>query len=246
MGGYIMQLQNFSVNDGEGIRTNIFLAGCPLRCAWCANPEGQTCRNPMTRWMETEDLVREILHQAVFFRISGGGVTFTGGEAAMQPDFLAELTDRLYDEGISLAIETCGFFGFDRLAPTLRKMDQIFYDFKHIAPEVHKRHTGRDNRLILANLPRAAALGVPLTVRIPVVPGFNGDDGTLASMFRWLRTHVPGAALELLPFHRFGEEKYRQLGMPLPSETFTVPDRAQMDRWSAMAETEGLTLVSYR
>ena len=244
MGGYIMQTQNFSVNDGEGIRTTIFLAGCPLRCAWCANPEGQTCQNPMTRWAETGDVVREVLHQAVFYRFSGGGVTFSGGEATMQPDFLAELTNRLYDEGISLAIETCGAFDFDRLAPTLSKMDLIFYDFKHPDPEVHKAYTGMDNRLILENLPRTAALGPPLVVRIPVVPGFNGDDGTLQEMFRWLRENVPAASLELLPCHRFGEEKYRQLGRDLPG--FPVPAPEDMARWQAMAEAAGLTVVSYR
>ena len=73
MGGYIMQLQNFSVNDGEGIRTTVFLAGCPLRCAWCSNPEGQTMQNPMTRWAETEEILQEIRRQAIFYRHSGGG-----------------------------------------------------------------------------------------------------------------------------------------------------------------------------
>ena len=244
MGGYIMQTQNFSVNDGEGIRTTVFLAGCPLRCAWCSNPEGQDCHHPMTRRVEAEELVREIRHQAVFYRFSGGGVTFSGGEAAMQPDFLAELADRLYDDGVSLAIETCGVFDFHRLAPVLRKMDLIFYDFKHIDPETHREYTGRDNRLVLENLPRTAALGVPLVVRIPVVPGFNADDGTLSAMFRWLRDHVPAAALELLPCHSFGEEKYRQLGRKVPN--FPAPDPADMDRWRAMAEKTGLTVVSYR
>lgn len=241
-----MQTQHFSVNDGEGIRTTIFLAGCPLRCAWCANPEGQALRGPMTRWAETGELVREVRRQAVFYRFSGGGVTFSGGEATVQADFLRELTDAFYDEGFSLAIETCGAFDFDRLAPTLEKMDQIFYDFKHIDPERHRQFTGLDNRRILENLPRAAALPGELVVRIPVVPGFNGDDGALGAMFRWLADRLPGTALELLPYHRFGEEKYRQLGRPLPPETFTVPDPAAMDRWRTMAAAEGLRVVSYR
>ena len=246
LGGYIMQTQNFSVNDGEGIRTTIFLAGCPLRCAWCSNPEGQSCPNPMTRWAETDDLVREIWHQAVFYRFSGGGVTFSGGEATMQTGFLRELTDRFYDDGLSLVIETCGVFDFRRTAPILHKMDQIFYDFKHIDPELHRQYTGLDNRLILENLPRVAGLGIPLVVRIPVVPGFNGDDQTLVAMFRWLKDNVPSAALELLPYHKFGEEKYRQLGRDIPPNAFTVPEPASMDRWRAMAEETGLTVVSYR
>ena len=241
-----MQVQDLSVNDGEGIRTTIFLAGCPLRCAWCANPEGQTLQNPMTRRAGAEELLEHVRHQAVFYRFSGGGVTFSGGEATVQADFLKELTDLFYDEGFRLAIETCGVFDFDRLAPTLKKMDQIFYDFKHIDPERHRALTGLDNRRILENLPKAAALGPELIVRIPVVPGFNGDDDTLTAMFRWLREHVHAAKLELLPYHRLGEEKYRQLCRPLPPERFTVPSPEEMARWRQMAADTGLTIVSYR
>lgn len=246
LGGYIIQSQNFSVNDGEGIRTTIFLAGCPLRCAWCANPEGQSFQNSMTRWVETEELLDELWRQVIFYRFSGGGVTFSGGEPTAQPDFLRELTDRLYDEGISLAMETCGVFDFGRVAPILEKLDLIFYDFKHLDPALHRQYTGLDNRLILENLPRVASLGLPLVVRIPVIPGFNGDDDTLASMFRWLGERVPGGKLELLPYHRLGEDKYRRLGMPLPPETFTLPAPSDMARWNALARDAGLTVVSYR
>ncbi len=83
MGGYIMQIQNYSVNDGEGIRTTIFLAGCPLRCMWCANPEGQTLRNPMTRYVSTAEILAVVRRQMIFYRKSGGGVTFSGGEATV-------------------------------------------------------------------------------------------------------------------------------------------------------------------
>ena len=171
MGGYITQIQHCSVNDGEGIRTLIFLAGCPLRCAWCANPEGQTRENPMTRWMETEEVLQAVRRQAIFYRFSGGGVTFSGGEATAQGEFFQELTQRLYDEGYDLALETCGVFDFDRMAPTLGKMNQIFMDLKHPDPMSHRRFTGLDNRLVLENLRRTAQLGPPLVVRIPVIFG---------------------------------------------------------------------------
>ena len=246
MGGYIMQVQNFSVNDGEGIRTTIFLAGCPLRCAWCANPEGQSCHNPMTRWVETRELVEEVTRQAVFYRFSGGGITFSGGEATAQPGFLRELTEIFYDEGYDLALETCGYFPFDRLAPTLQKMNLIFMDLKHIDPVQHRRYTGADNALILENLQKTAALGVPLVVRVPVILGVNGDDETMGQIFHFLRERVPGASLELLPYHRLGEEKYRQLGLPLPDRSFGIPTQEQMDRWRTAAAELGLKVVSYR
>jgi pyruvate formate lyase activating enzyme len=246
MGGYILQIQNFSVNDGGGIRTTVFLAGCPLRCAWCANPEGQTQNNPMVRWAETEEIVREVRKQSAFFRFSGGGVTFSGGEATAQPAFLQELADRFYDDGCDLAVETCGQFDFDALEPTLRKMNLIFMDLKHIDPEAHRRFTGADNRLILENIRKTAALGIEMVVRIPIILGVNGDDDTMAEIFRFLRENAPSAAVELLPYHRYGEEKYRQLGLPVPDPSFGIPTGEQLEHWRALACGIGLRVVSYR
>ena len=246
MGGYIMQLQNYSVNDGEGIRTVIFLAGCPLRCAWCANPEGQTLRNPMTHWMETGEILRQIQRQEPFYRASGGGVTFSGGEATAQPEFLTELADALYDEGYSLAIETCGQFDFDRIAPVLRKMDHIFMDLKLMDPQRHKTFTGVDNRLILENLARTAALGIPMTVRIPTILGVNGCDADFSDAYGFLAGHCPGVTVELLPYHRYGEGKYRQLGLTPPGDAFQIPSGEQLEHWQQMARDAGLTVVSYR
>ena len=245
MGGYIMQMQNFSVNDGGGIRTIVFLAGCPLRCAWCANPEGQTLQNPMTHWAETEEIIREVNRQSIFYRFSGGGVTFSGGEATAQPEFLRDLTDRFYDAGYDLAIETCGHFDFEALAPTLKKMNLIFMDLKHLDAERHRHFTGTDNGLILENIRKTAELGVPMVVRVPTILGVNGSDGDMSAMFRFLRENAPDAGLELLPYHRYGEEKYRQLGLPLPDAGFDVPTEAQLEHWRAMARDEGLQIVSY-
>lgn len=245
-GGYITQLQHFSVNDGEGIRTLIFLAGCPLRCAWCANPEGQTSRNPMTRWAETEEILGEIRRQAIFYRFSGGGVTFSGGEATAQPMFFQELTDALYDEGYDLALETCGVFDFPRLAPTLAKLNQIFLDLKHPDPVRHRQLTGLDNGLILENMAHLDGLGPALVVRIPVISGVNGDEETMEAAFRLIRARAPHASLELLPYHRFGEEKYRQLGKPLPDPAFGIPTREQLAHWEERAAAMGIPVVSYR
>ena len=247
MGGYLMQLQNFSVNDGEGIRTIVFMAGCPLRCAWCANPEGQTCRNAMTHYAATEDVLREIRRQSVFYRYSGGGVTFSGGEATAQPAFLRELVDALYDDGYNLALETCGQFDFDQLAPTLQKMDLIFMDLKQIDSEKHKQFTGVDNRLILQNLQRTAALGVPLVVRIPAILGVNDSEQDMRGAFEFIHTNCPGAALELLPYHRYGEPKYAQLGLAKPSASFATPTAEQLAVWRKMAENEyQIKVVSYQ
>ena len=246
MGGYIMQLQHFSVNDGEGIRTIVFMAGCPLRCAWCSNPEGQTLRNPMTHWVETEEILRELRHQAIFYRQSGGGVTFSGGEATAQPEFLQEMVDTLYDEGFSLAIETCGLFDFDRLAPLLQKMDTIFMDLKVIDPARHKAFTGVDNQVILENIVKTDRLGVPMVVRIPAILGVNDDPASMEGAFSFFRDNQLRASLEFLPYHRYGEGKYKELNLPLPDPAFGTPSQEQIDQWSRQAASYGITTVSYR
>lgn len=246
MGGYIMQLQHFSVNDGEGIRTIVFMAGCPLRCAWCANPEGQEMRNAMTHWEETEDILAELRHQAIFFRHSGGGVTFSGGEATAQPAFLKEMVDALYDEGFSLAIETCGYFDYEMIVPVLRKMDTIFIDIKHPDPAAHVRFTGVDNALILKNICRASDEGLPLVVRIPTILGVNADDATMTQVFDFFEAEAIRAKLEFLPYHRYGEAKYEQLGLALPDPRFATPSQAQLDHWATMAAARGIDVVSYK
>ncbi|MEE3362300.1 MAG: glycyl-radical enzyme activating protein [Anaerovoracaceae bacterium] len=241
-----MQLQNFSVNDGEGIRTNIFLAGCPLRCAWCANPEGQTPENPMTRYAETDEIVREIDRQYVFYRFSGGGVTFSGGEPTSQPEFLAELTDVLYDKGYSLAIETCGFFDFGKLRPVLEKMDLIFMDLKHPDTEKHRQFTGVGNELIIENIEKASMLGPEFVVRIPTIEGVNADEQTMRRAFEIIKEKAPSASLELLPYHSFGDAKYEQLGMDLPDRSFARPSDETMKTYESIAASCGINVVSYK
>lgn len=244
--GTIMQLQNLTVNDGEGIRTMVFLAGCPLRCAWCANPEGQNTDNPMVHEASVDEIVREIHSQDIFYRFSGGGVTFSGGEATSQPAFLLELVDRLYDEGYDVALETCGLFDFNELEPVLRKLNLIFMDIKHLDSGKHKAFTGVGNVQILENIKRVYHLGIPLVIRIPTIIGVNATDKELLDIFHFIHENLPDAGLELLPYHTFGDEKYRELQLPLPSRDFNTPSQEQMKRWQEMAEDLGIRVVSYR
>ena len=204
MKGSIIQIQNFSVNDGNGIRTTVFFAGCPLHCQWCANPEGLTkerkvayyskhcvacgkcvavcpqkigidlnrkrdmciacgkcvmvcskgARKLLTKEMTIEEIVDVIKPQMMFYRKSGGGVTFSGGEATVQKDFLRGLTKRLFDMGLNLALETSGYFAFDEVRDILERMELIFVDIKHMDEEKHKYFTGKSNKIILENISR--------------------------------------------------------------------------------------------
>jgi len=244
--GYVMQLQNFSVNDGEGIRTNVFLAGCPLRCQWCCNPEGQTCHNEYVRLMTADEVIAKLERQLLFYRFSGGGVTFSGGEATAQPEFLRELATRLYDMGVSLALESCGSFDYEAVRDVLAMMDLVFLDIKHMNPKAHKYFTGFELEPILQNIRRVHAQGVPMCIRIPTIIGVNASEGNIRATFEFVARELPNTPLELLPYHRFGEDKYIKLGLTPPSDKFATPTDEQLAEYAAMARGYGIEVRSYK
>lgn len=306
--GYIMQIQPFSVNDGEGIRTNIFMAGCPLRCRWCSNPEGfeqkkimgwhkrkcigcgactavcpqgigidlnagrdrctacgacadacpEEARTRMVTLMDADDVIREVLKHRLFFSYSGGGVTFSGGEATSQPEFLDYLSRELYDAGCSIDLESCGYFDFELVRPSLERMDLIFMDLKHMDPAVHKEFTGVSNERILENIARLGTLGRPAengaaghgapetVIRIPVIGGVNNSEENIAASAAYVHDVLPAAKMELLPYHSLGRIKYEAIGMPLDQEGFYTPDKEEMKKLRGIAAAQGVEIVDYR
>ena len=242
MKGYVSEIQPFSVNDGEGIRTNVFLSGCPLRCRWCSNPEGFF----QDKMMEADDVVSEINKHRLFYMQSGGGVTFTGGEATFQPEFLKVLVDKIYDLGYSMAIETCGLFDFDELRPVLEKMDLVFMDIKHMDSDMHKRFTGQGNRVILENVKRLSEVSAEVVIRIPVIEGVNGDDENIRRTAIYVGDNLPGAKMELLPYHNFGKIKYEKLGMEYDESGFERPSKERMEELKEIVRACGVELEDFR
>ncbi|MBE6040919.1 MAG: glycyl-radical enzyme activating protein [Clostridiales bacterium] len=296
MKGYIMQLQPFSVNDGDGIRTTIFMAGCPLRCKWCSNPEGFTpeekvgwyqrkcigcgscvsacpqgididmnkrradciacgrcveacpegSRAFMVTYRDADDIIREIHKHRLFYAYSGGGITFSGGEAASQPELLDYLSGQIYDLGYSMDIESCGYFDFDRVRPSLERMDMIFMDLKMMDPDRHEFYTGVRNDRILDNIRKLADLDAEIVIRIPVIGGVNDDEDNIRSSAAYVHDNVPQAAMELLPYHRYGKIKYEALGISYDHPEFFTPSREQMDHLRRIAADQGVRIADFR
>ncbi|MDO4960510.1 MAG: radical SAM protein [Eubacteriales bacterium] len=259
--GSVMQIQHFSVNDGDGIRTTVFLAGCPLHCIWCCNPENAGCLDAEHR-MTVDEVVGIVAKESIFFRNGHGGVTFSGGEATWQQGYLRALTEQLYDRGYSLSIETCGSFDFAGVSDILEKMDLIFFDLKHMDPRFHRLFTGADNAAILDNLKKVSGLGVRLVVRIPVIVGVNAYEENILKTCEFIAANAPAASLELLPYHRFGADKYVKLGLPGPDERYEelrvelapgiaaermdIPSDEMLEHFYDIAAAHGIGRISFK
>ena len=292
-----MQIQPFSVNDGEGIRTNIFMAGCPLRCRWCSNPEGfeqkeligwykrrcigcgacaavcpqgigigmedrsrciacgacvKACpgeaRARMVTLMDADDVIREVMKHRLFYSYSGGGVTFSGGEATSQPEFLDYVSRELYDSGISIDLESCGYFDFDLVRQSLERMDLIFMDLKHMDPEEHRKYTGMGNERILENIARLGSLREKpeIVIRIPVIGGANNSEENIAASAAYVHDVLPEAKMELLSYHSLGKIKYEATGIPFDQDGFYTPDKEEMKKLRGIAAAHGPKIADYR
>ncbi len=222
--GRIFDIQKFSLHDGPGIRTVVFLKGCPMACAWCSNPGSQKLEvvqvadglhpdtyGPDSRDYPLAEVLATCLQDLPFYEESGGGVTLSGGEAMVQHRFSSRLLAALRERGVHTAIETTGYAApaiFERI---LGEVDLLIIDVKHWDRDAHRRWTGVSNDLPLQNLGTALAAGGPVLVRIPVIPGVNAslDDATA---FSRLLAPMGVREVQLLPFHQFGERKYELLG----------------------------------
>ncbi len=191
MMGIVFDIKRFAVHDGPGIRTTVFLKGCPLRCRWCHNPESMEaspCRLPKTYQvgtstfteteavgseMSVEELMRELRKEKVFMEESGGGVTFSGGEPLFQPSFLKEMLMACKAEHIHTVVDTSGYASSTALDSVIPFTDLFLFDLKIIDSELHLHWTGVGNSIILANFDRLISAGARVRVRIPLIPGLT-------------------------------------------------------------------------
>ena len=221
--GRVFEIREFTLHDGPGVRTTVFFKGCPLRCAWCHNPEGQSpgvetmTRRDGTRatcgadWT-AEDLSIELLKNADIMAQSGGGVTFSGGEPLAQADFLAELIPLLKAGGVNLAIETSGAAPAAVYQRIIGQMDFVYQYLKHHDPQAFRRWTGGDLDVVLENVNWLKASGRPYVLRVPVIPGVNDSPSDRAS----IAALVGDSPVEYLPYNRAAGAKYAMLGRVYP------------------------------
>lgn len=218
--GIIFNIQRFSVNDGPGIRTTVFLKGCPLSCSWCHNPEGISNKiqklngDTFGRKISAEEALTEIKKDQVFYDQSGGGVTFSGGEPLSQLEFLSECLDLCKANGIHTAIDTTGYTDIDQIKKIAKKTDLFLYDLKFIDPIQHLKHTGVSNSEILENLDYLLVNGNKLIIRIPLIPGTTFTNQNLRDIIQYLDQYDKNKPeINILPYHRIAEGKYEKFNI---------------------------------
>jgi pyruvate formate lyase activating enzyme len=218
--GLVFDIKEFAVHDGPGIRTTVFLKGCPLRCRWCHNPEGLSFEpepfrvGGFTRTCGTyygaDDLARILLRDAVLLSEAGGGVTFSGGEPLAQAAFLMQVIRRI--RPMHVAVQTSGYVPPAVFRQVIDAVDLVMFDLKAMDDAVHRAYVGVSNEPILANLAVLKASGAPFIARVPLVPGVNDSAANLEATAAALEGAPGLRRVELLPYHPTAGAKYPSVG----------------------------------
>lgn len=248
--GRIFDIQRFSVHDGPGIRTIVFLKGCYLRCRWCCNPESQSYEieqmelngkvKTVGRDVTAGEIISEVERDTVYYKRSGGGLTLSGGESLAQPEFAEALLALAHSHSINTAMESTAFADFSVIEKILPHLDLYLLDIKHMDSQKHKEFTGQYNDKILENAQRIARSPVKLIIRTPVIPTFNDTEEEIRAIARFAAS-LPGVEeMHLLPYHRIGTDKYKGLGREYSLSHIEPPSREKMDRLLEVVNSQGL------
>ncbi len=219
--GIVFDIKEFAIHDGPGIRTTVFLKGCPMSFTWCHNPEGQSrqpqvIRSPVGERIAGKEYtavaLAELLNQQVdILRANEGGITFSGGEPLLQADFVSEVIDLLDD--VHILLDTSGYGQEQDFRRLVDRSDLVFFDLKLIDGIAHQHFTGCDNGLILRNLQIINEMGKPFVVRIPLVPGVTDTNQNLARIIQILHELSGLLRVDLLPYNKAAGSKYQYAGM---------------------------------
>ncbi|MDZ4032104.1 [formate-C-acetyltransferase]-activating enzyme [Kluyvera ascorbata] len=266
----IFNIQRYSLNDGQGIRTVVFFKGCPHTCPWCANPESMspkietvrreskclhcaTCLQdadecPSGAWehigrdVTLESLEREVLKDEVFFRASGGGVTLSGGEVLMQAEFATRFLQRLKQWGIRTAIETAGDTSPRRLLPLAQVCDEVLFDLKIMDCAQARQVLSMNQPRVLENFRLLVTEGIKVIPRLPLIPGYTLSTENVAQILAFLAP-LPVEEVHLLPFHQYGEPKYSLLEREWAMAGIKAPEAEEIAPIRAMVEQAGYRVV---
>ncbi|GAA4473919.1 pyruvate formate-lyase-activating protein [Phytohabitans houttuyneae] len=224
--------------DGPGTRFVAFLGGCPLRCLYCQNPD--TWRMRPGQRTELDTLWTIVSGYTRFIQVAGGGLTVSGGEPLLQPQFAEALLHRAREAGLHTALDTSGFLGDRASDALLDATSLVLLDIKSGDPDTYRRVTGGDLAPTLRFARRLAHRGVPMWIRFVLVPGLTDDPSNVDAAARHAASLSTVERVEVLPFHRLGAAKYEALGVRFPLAGTPAPDPALLERVRGQFRDRGL------
>lgn len=240
MNGFIHSTESFGSVDGPGVRFVIFVAGCPMRCQFCHNPD--TWNMQVGEQKSADELLAQALRYRSYWK-DGGGITVSGGEPLLQMDFMIELFQKAKEKGINTTIDTSGapftrkepFFGkFNEL---MKYTDLLLVDIKHIDDEQHKLLTGQTNKNILDMARYLSEIGKPVWIRHVLVPERSDKDEYLKELYEFIKTLGNVEKVEVLPYHTFGEYKWKELGYDYPLAGIEPPTKERIKNANEILHT---------
>ncbi len=227
MNGIVFDITHFATKDGPGIRTAVFLKGCPLRCIWCQNPESWKYEpepipdgpNGTTRIcgksMTAKEVVDLVLRDKPFYETSGGGLTLSGGEPLAQAAFCTEIFRLAHAAGVHTAIETSGFAPRKVIEAVEPFVDLWLYDIKHLDAKKYFEYMKRPMAQVMENLRYLNERKRRIILRLPMIPGLNDDETELTAIGRLADEMASVEALEVIPYNPYGIDKAKKLGIDI-------------------------------
>lgn len=225
--------------DGPGSRLTVFLAGCPLRCLYCHNPDTLRMRDGQA--VRVEELLNRVRRYVPVFRATGGGLTVSGGEPLMQPAFLTRLLEGAKEMGVHTAIDTSGFLGSHADDRLLDAVDLVLLDVKSGIPETYRATTGRELQPTLDFGRRLAERGTEIWVRFVLVPGLTDAYDNVSAVADYVATLGSVTRVEVLPFHQMGRDKWERISIPYQLGDTQPPEPAMVERVRHQFRARGLT-----
>lgn len=257
--GTIFDIKRFAVHDGPGVRTTVFLKGCPLKCPWCHNPEGmdprvESCqtkrvldgkefrqKSEIGRRVLVSELINELEDDRLIMEESGGGITFSGGEPLMQHQFLRSMLEACKEKELHTAVDTSGFAKETAIKEIIPLTRLFLFDLKSLDPEVHAEITGAPLDVILSSFKSIADSGVNIRLRIPVVPGFNHSAKDLELYLDFISKYKDRLdGVHLLPFHSVAGNKFKKLERVSPYGDQPSLPESDLKEWMTEIEKTGV------
>jgi len=261
LNGIIFDIKKFAIHDGPGIRTTVFLKGCPLDCWWCHNPEsrlseietinitrnsnnGAKKKKETVGKVVTSDFVMEQLEKdRIFYDKSGGGVTFSGGEPMHQVDFLLELLSKSKQNGFHTAVDTSGHAPWDDFCKIVPFTDLFLYDLKLMNDDEHIKYTGVSNQTINSNLKKLIENNSKVIVRIPMIPDITDTEVNLNETADFIDEHKEIIAVCLLPYNKFGEDKMNRFDFPTRLKNMNIHNKIEIEEKASIFINRGFEVL---